>query len=167
MNRKAIVLDFIKKCTCHEHVILSSGEETDLYYDLRPAMMTPYFLDAVVTIIHDEMHPQLTQPYAVGGPKGALPLITWYMIKYKVPAFFVADDKVHGVDRAVCGVDPRSVQSILLVDDVCTSGGTLVRVNRILKVVGYDNAVYAMVVLKRTREERIEQPIAIVEEHEL
>ena len=112
--------------------ILSSGKESDYYIDCRKITLTSEgaYLSAllILDIIKDE------KIDAVGGPTmGADPIVgaisVLSLLKYNKPlkAFLVRKlAKSYGLKRQIEGPQLRKGSSVVVIDDVATTGGSLV-----------------------------------------
>ena len=125
------ILDLARKLGALQYgeFVLSSGAKSNYYFDGRLISLHPegsyllgqLFLAAI----------QGTSISSVGGPAvAAIPIVsavtlTSQIAKNPVAAFFVrATAKDHGTERQIEGnLKPGS--SVMIIDDVCTSGGSL------------------------------------------
>lgn len=112
--------------------VLSSGKKSDYYIDCRKVTLSSKgaYLSAllILDIIRNE------KIDAVGGPTiGADPIVgavcVLSLIKYKKPlkAFLVRKSaKAHGLQRQIEGPKLKKGSSVVVVDDVATTGGSLI-----------------------------------------
>lgn len=106
---------------------LSSGERSNHYFDLKPTMFDPEGADILSELVLQRIE-GLKCDYIGGLEMGAVPLISPINAKSflkgrPIPGFFVRKQaKAHGTRKKVEGVHDLAGKSIVIVDDVTTSG---------------------------------------------
>lgn len=114
-----------------ESVVLSSGRRSSYYFDARQVLLDPEGAELSGRLMWDHLAP--TGPSAVGGlTLGADPLVcavsaTAWADGQRVTGFFVRKEaKKHGLQQWIEGPFIEEGTPVAVVDDVLTSGGSLV-----------------------------------------
>jgi orotate phosphoribosyltransferase len=114
---------------------LSSGAESDFYFDMKPAMFDPKGADLIAELMLAKLR-ELGADYVGGLEMGAVPIIGGICLKSgldgkPIRGFFVRKEpKKHGTKRTVEGLtETESLQGkkVVLVDDVTTTGGSVLK----------------------------------------
>ncbi len=113
--------------TSKDYIILSSGEKTHFYYDIKTILGDPEALDLIGDLMLEEV--RKLKGRSVGGLEiGAIPIATSIVLKAhendtKVVSFTVRKKaKKHGMKNTVEG---NLVQPVVIVDDVITKGRSI------------------------------------------
>jgi orotate phosphoribosyltransferase len=114
------------------HYVLSSGRESEMYFNLKPTMLDPRgaWLSAMafLKIIAAE-----NIAYVGGLEMGAVPMLGSLaaiseMLGHPVPTFFVRKKpKTHGTQELIEGLGPDETLSgarVMIIDDVATTGNS-------------------------------------------
>ncbi len=124
-----------------EPVMLSSGEESDYYVDVKQAMLRPRPARLVAPLIAEAAHE--TGAHAVGGMvEGAIPVACAAIACREgndLGAFFIRKEKKqHGLRKRIEGPDEylKPGEPCLIVDDVVTTGSSTVDAIRSAKEEG-------------------------------
>jgi orotate phosphoribosyltransferase len=143
-----------RKAVIHEHVVLRSGRESDVYVDLRRIS-----LDGEAAPLVGRVMLALTESLdfeAVGGPTlGADPVADAMLHAAaaqgrKLDAFVVrGEQKQHGLQRKIEGPD-ISGRRVLAVEDTCTSGGSVLSAVEAMREAGAEVVGVAVVVDRDT-----------------
>src|SRR5690606_30859716 len=114
-----------------ESVVLSSGRRSSYYFDARQVLLDPEGADLAGRLAWEKIAP--SAPAAVGGlTLGADPLVcavsaAAYAAGERVTGFFVRKEaKKHGLQQWIEGPFIEEGTPVAVVDDVLTSGGSLV-----------------------------------------
>ena len=130
---KDALFEKIKGCIKVGRVVLSSGKETDFYFDGRTVSLDQEGAVLIAERIVDELkrRPSLR---AIGGPtSGADPIVSAVGViaqQQEIPLhlFYVRkESKTHGMQKRVEGPPLPAGAEVVLVDDVLTSGGSLLK----------------------------------------
>ncbi len=122
-------------------IILSSGEKSDHYFDMKPAMFDPEGVNILCRLILSRIA-HLNVDYIGGLEMGAVPLIApLAMISGEqgrpIPGFFVRKaPKEHGTRKLIEGVVDLIGKNIVVVDDVTTTGQSAMKAINELKAAG-------------------------------
>lgn len=136
-------------------VILASGRESDFYIDVRKISLSSDGAFYIAKCMYERIKELGVEGVAVGGPTlGADPIIA--ALAYhahaegdKLDVFIVRKEaKAHGMKRQYEGPDLKEGQKVILVDDVATTGGSVIKAYEQLKPLGLD-VVAAFVVVDR------------------
>lgn len=123
----------------HGSFVLSSGKTSDLYVDVKAATLTAHgmYLIAGAMAMHVE------GDESIGGPElGVVPLLGAVLYRlggngWNNPGFVIRKDlKGHGIGRLLVGDLPAGSQC-LLIEDVVTSGASVLRCAEILRAEGH------------------------------
>ena len=126
-DRAALVAELRERALVKEAVTLSSGRTADYYVDARRAVLAPRGFRAAGRLVVAEMRRHAAT--AVGGPTmGAVPIACAALAASdEVSAFFVRRErKEHGLQRWIEGPPLEPGQRCLVVEDVVTTGGSVV-----------------------------------------
>ena len=114
-----------------ESVVLASGRRSSFYFDARQVLLDPEGASLAGRLMWSHLAP--TGPSAVGGlTLGADPLVcavsaTAWAAGERVTGFFVRKEaKKHGLQQWIEGPFIEEGTPVAVVDDVLTSGGSLV-----------------------------------------
>lgn len=126
-------------------IILTSGRESDFYVDCRQVTLTAEGVFKLASYILQLIQKENWKFGAVGGPAmGAVPLaaaisaLSWGP-PYNNPldTFFVrAEPKKHGLGNKVDGPTLREGLPLLILDDVLTTGGSILKAVQAVKELG-------------------------------
>jgi len=121
--------------------ILSSGKKSSYYIDARVVTLDPEGAYLCAKIILDLIKGK--EISAIGGPSlGADPILgaisaLSYTKKLSLKTFIIRKEpKSHGRRRLIEGPDLKRGDSVILIDDVVTTGESLLRSMKILKRMG-------------------------------
>lgn len=119
---------------------LRSGIESPVYIDLRQITLKPMLLKTVAALLEDVIEKQIAQRQLLCGiPYTALPIATLIAANLDAPMVLVRKEaaKKHGTMRKIeCSFDERG-QKVLLIDDVCSSGGSLLEMAKTFRDEGF------------------------------
>ena len=127
------LLEKIKSCIKVGRVVLASGKETDFYFDGRTVSLDQEGAILIAERVVEELkrRPSLR---AIGGPtSGADPIVSSVGVIAKqqdIPLhlFYVRkESKAYGMQKRIEGPSLPAAAEVILIDDVLTSGGSLLK----------------------------------------
>ena len=129
-----------------EPFVLSSGKESNYYFDCKRVTMNPESLHLTAKAFRDELIPQsgISIPQAVGGltlgsdPIAyALSLSYWEIDKKVYPLVVRKEEKDHGTSRLVeSGMDFPKATKALVLEDTTTTGSSSLKAVQALRNLG-------------------------------
>jgi len=139
---------------------LSSGGRSSFYINLRALPSFPSLFKKVVKLFVDKCLTSLNFDVVCGIATGGIPLAAYVAFTLDKPLVYVRkEQKRHGLQDLVVG--NVSKQRILIVDDVATTGSSLVRATEYLKRSGGIVVGAGVIVL------RGETPLRVLEKYEV
>lgn len=144
LRREILELTY-KRAYQRRRVRLASGRESDFYVDCKEVMLTPEGLYKTACYVLALIQEQGLTVEAVGGPvMGAVPLAAAVSALScracagrPLAGFFVRPEaKEHGTGRLVEGPLLYSGMPVMVLDDVLTTGGSVLRAVRAVQEVG-------------------------------
>ena len=125
------LIQLLKDCGAIKfgHFVLTSGAVSDYYIDIKNASTDPNTLKKIA-----EAMAEYAEGYDLiaGMELGAVPLVVALSLKTKIPYVIVRKDKrKHGTSKQLEGGSVKN-KKILVVEDVTTSGGSVVKTLQIL-----------------------------------
>ena len=116
---------------------LSSGKKSNVYLDLRILVSYPETLAAVAGVYHHFINRlSLEFDLLTAPPMAGLPMGTALCLEMKRPCIYPRKTaKSYGMGKGIEGVYANG-QRVLVVDDVITSGGSIVEAVAVLKAAG-------------------------------
>ena len=156
---KAELLPFIKQhafLRLPEPIRLSSGKMSDVYFDGRKVTLHPKGMTLFARVVLELI--DLNRVDAVGGPSiGADPIATAvslfaYLDQRKtIPAFLIRKEpKPYGLQRQIEGADLKAGMNVVVVEDVVTSGKSVLNA---ISVIESSGAKVAQVICLVDRDE--------------
>jgi len=132
---------------------LSSGRKSSYYLDCRMTTLDPRGALLIARLILERIRTHKIQADAIGGlTLGADPIATAVAVVSSLegkplPAFIVRKEaKGHGTQRAIEGYDGKRGSRVIVVDDVCTTGDSILRAAERAEQAGYEVAAAFCVV---------------------
>ena len=124
---------------------LSSGKKSSYYLDCSMTTLDPKGALLIGRLILDRIRREKIQANAIGGlTMGADPIATAVAVVSAIegrplPAFIVRKEtKGHGTQRAIEGWDGKQGSRVIVVDDVCTTGDSILRAADRAEEAGYE-----------------------------
>ena len=139
LQRKSIVWEKVK---------LSSGQESDYYFDCKPTTLDPEGAFLTAHAVLDLLAEKRIRADAIGGPPiGAHPIVaavaTVSYLRSKegkgrpLPAFLIRKQpKAHGLEKQIEGIDIKKIRDVVIIDDVCTKGESTLEALNIVEEAG-------------------------------
>lgn len=144
--------------------VLSSGKKASYYLDCRMTTLDPRGALLIARLMLAKLRELNIKADAVGGlTLGADPIAASVAVVSEIegsplPGFIVRKEaKGHGMQRFIEGWDGAKGSSVVIVDDVCTSGDSIIKACELAEAAGYKVAATLCVV---DREEGGTQAIA-------
>ena len=149
-EREKRLLTLLRERSYEEReVVLSSGKRSSYYIDGKQTTLHPEGAALTGELFYEKIRLSGVKVDAVGGPTlGADPIVTAILIaSYRrsdpIPGFIVRKEpKKHGTKQWIEGV--KSLYpgaSVVLVEDVMTTGGSLLKAVRVVRELGYTVAL--------------------------
>jgi orotate phosphoribosyltransferase len=111
---------------------LSSGKQSNYYLDCRTTTLDPRGAFLIARLILEQIQKQEIEADAIGGlTMGADPIATAVAVVSglegrPLPAFIVRKEaKGHGTQKYIEGYNGKSGSRVIIVDDVCTTGASV------------------------------------------
>jgi orotate phosphoribosyltransferase len=123
---------------------LSSGKKSSYYLDCRLTTMHPQGALLIARLILETIRENKIQAKAIGGlTLGADPIVASVAVvsaieETPIHAFIVRKEaKGHGMGRFIEGFDGAPGTPVIVVDDVCTTGGSIITAAERAEQAGY------------------------------
>jgi orotate phosphoribosyltransferase len=131
MNKDTLIQQ-LKDCGAIKfgHFVLTSGALSDYYIDIKKASTVPTILKRIAEAMSGH-----TKGYDLlaGMELGAVPLVVALSLETGIPYVIIRKEKrEHGTGKQIEGGDVNG-KSVLIVEDVTTSGGSVVKTIKILR----------------------------------
>ena len=151
---KERLLEILKKeAYFKQNVILSSGKPSSFYIDVRRVSLTPKGLYLISNLVWELIKDENIT--AIGGPTlGADPIVAGVcMLAYQnnkdIKGFIVRKEpKKHGRMKLVEGRELSNIDRVVIVDDVATTGSSLLDTLKVLRKENIE-VIKAIVVVER------------------
>ena len=115
--------------------LLTSGMRSPIYVDLRRIPSHPEVFERITDLCINKIR-EIKADLVCGIATGGIPLATLMAYKLKMPLIYVRKgERGHGTKRLVEG-DYNPGATALVVDDVSTTGGSILRAVRVLREEG-------------------------------
>ena len=129
---KEELIHLLKECKAIQfgHFILTSGASSDYYIDIKKASTNPKILKKIA-----EAMATYTKGYDVlaGMELGAVPLVVALSLETGIPYVIIRKEKrEHGTGKQIEGGDVKD-KHVLIIEDVTTSGGSVLKTVSVLK----------------------------------
>ena len=103
---------------------LSSGKKSSYYVDMKRAVTDPKILSKVAKMISERLDKEKTDKIA-GPALGAIPIVTAVSLKSEIPMLMIRKAKKgYGTSKLIEG-DLEDGDSVVVVEDVTTTGNSL------------------------------------------
>ena len=152
-----IQLFFDENAVLFGRFVLTSGKESDYYINVKKLSTNPRALSLIARLMAEETRKRGITFDRVAGPElGAVPIATALSLEAERPLVIVRKKpKGHGTGSQLEG-DVKPGDRVLLVEDVTTTGGSVLRAAEVLEKAGAEIAAIMVVV---DREEGAEEAI--------
>ena len=127
-----ILIQHLKGCGAIQfgRFVLTSGAISDYYIDIKKASTDPKILKIIAQQMSD-----YTKGYDMlaGMELGAVPLVVALALETGIPYVIIRKEKrEHGTGKQIEGGDVKG-KSVLVIEDVTTSGGSVIKTIQILR----------------------------------
>jgi len=131
MNKTELI-ELLKECGAIQfgRFVLTSGAVSDYYIDIKKASTNPKILKKLA-----EAMVEYTEGYDIlaGMELGAVPLVVALSLETDIPYVIVRKEKrEHGTSKQIEGGEVKD-KKVLIVEDVTTSGGSVVKTIQIIR----------------------------------
>jgi len=139
LQRKSIVWGKVR---------LSSGQESDYYFDCKLTTLDPEGAFLTANAVLDLLDEKGIRADAISGPPiGAHPIVAAVAavshLRLKegkarpLPAFLIRKQpKAHGLEKQIEGLDIKKIRDVVIIDDVCTKGESTLEALKIVEDAG-------------------------------
>lgn len=130
--KKQQLVQLLKDCGAIQFgkFVLTSGAISDYYVDIKKASTNPVVLKKIA-----EAMKEYTQGYDIiaGMELGAVPLVVALSLETSLPYVIVRKEKKeHGTSKQIEGENVKG-KKVLVIEDVTTSGGSVIKTVKILR----------------------------------
>ena len=126
----------LQSTICFGKFKLSSGEESNYYFDLRKLFSNPDGLEELISRFNGPISTEHTTTHICGVPYGAIPLSTAYSFIYGISQIVLRKEpKGHGRCQLIEG-RWKSGDHVILIDDVWTTGSSMLKAKEVLESQG-------------------------------
>jgi len=129
---KEELIQLMKECGAIEfgRFVLTSGAVSDYYIDVKKASTNPSVLKKIAELMAEYAE---GYDFIAGMELGAVPLVVALSLEANIPHVIVRKEKrEHGTSKQIEGADVKD-KKVLIVEDVTTSGGSVVKTVKILR----------------------------------
>ena len=149
MTSKEYLIDLLKEneVFLKGDFTLSSGKKSDYYINMKKAITDPEILSTIAKLITEKI--ACDDVDKVAGPAlGAVPIATAVSLESKLPLLMIRKEKKgYGTSKLIEG-ELNSGDNVIVVEDVTTTGGSLLKAINAIKENG-GNVTRAFVVVDR------------------
>jgi orotate phosphoribosyltransferase len=131
MNKKELIQS-LKGCGAIQfgRFVLTSGAVSDYYIDIKKASTNPVVLKKIAEALAEYIN---DYDVIAGMELGAVPIIVALSLETGIPYVIVRKEKrEHGTSKRIEGLDVKG-KKVLIIEDVTTSGGSVVKTIQILR----------------------------------
>jgi orotate phosphoribosyltransferase len=129
---KSEIIDILKQCKAIQFgkFILTSGAVSTYYIDIKKASTNPAILQKIT---HSMIPHAKNYDMLAGMELGAVPLVVSLSLQTNLPYVIIRKEKRgHGTSKQIEGDDVNN-KKVLIIEDVTTSGGSIVKTIQILR----------------------------------
>jgi len=126
------LIQLLKECGAIQfgRFVLTSGAISDYYIDIKKASTSPNILEKIARAMAEYAK---GYDLLAGMELGAVPLVVALSLETKIPYVIIRKgDRKHGTGKQIEGGNVKN-KKVLVIEDVTTSGGSLVKTLKILR----------------------------------
>ena len=149
MTSKEYLIDLLKEneVFLKGDFTLSSGKKSDYYINMKKAITNPEILSRIAKLITEKIANDDVDKVA-GPALGAVPIATAVSLESKLPLLMIRKEKKgYGTSKLIEG-ELNSDDNVIVVEDVTTTGGSLLKAIKAVQENG-GNVTRAFVVVDR------------------
>lgn len=128
-SRQHYILQRIIELNCFKEgkFTLKNGSESNYYINLRNLIREPEVIKVICELIYDKINFLSWKDFVICGlPYAGIPYAQGYSILYNTPSVFLRkEQKKHGMNNMIDGLEGLDKKKVLLIDDVITSGSSI------------------------------------------
>ncbi|WP_409200722.1 orotate phosphoribosyltransferase [Methanobrevibacter sp. DSM 116169] len=128
MSSKEYLIEILKENNVFKEgtFTLASGKESNYYIDMKKAITEPEILSTIAELISTEISNDNIDKIA-GPALGAVPIATAVSLKSNIPLLMIRKEKKgYGTSKLIEG-ELNKGDSVIVVEDVTTTGGSLLK----------------------------------------
>ena len=128
MSSKEYLIEILKKNNVFKegNFVLSSGKESNYYIDMKKAITNPEILSIIAKLIYEKVCSEDIDKVA-GPALGAVPIATAISLESEIPLLMIRKEKKgYGTSKLIEG-ELNKGDSVIVVEDVTTTGGSLLK----------------------------------------
>ncbi|MCC7553768.1 MAG: orotate phosphoribosyltransferase [Methanobacteriaceae archaeon] len=149
MSYKKYLIEILKKNKVFKEgeFVLSSGKKSNYYIDMKKAITDPEILSTIAKLINKKIASEKIDKIA-GPALGAIPIATAISLEAEIPLLMIRKEKKdYGTSKLIEG-ELNKNDSVILVEDVTTTGNSLLKAIKAINENG-GNVKKAFVVVDR------------------
>lgn len=126
--------------------LLKSGQKSSIYINLRKIISYPVLLQQISAAMHEKLREAPNYQLVCGVPYTALPIATTYSLAFDIPLIMRRKEKKeYGTKQVIEGVYTPQ-QKTLVIEDVITTGGSILETTHDLEEAGIEIAAVIAVI---------------------
>ena len=134
MASKDYLIKILKENKVFEkgHFVLASGKESDYYVNMKKAINNPEILKTIAELISEKIEGENIDKIA-GPALGAVPIAVASSLNTKIPLLMIRKEKKgYGTSKQIEG-ELNTGDNVIVVEDVTTTGGSLLKAIKVIK----------------------------------
>lgn len=134
MSSKEYLIEILKENNVFKEgdFVLSSGKKSDYYIDMKKAITNPEILSTIAKLIYEKICTENIDKVA-GPALGAVPIATAISLESEIPLLMIRKEKKgYGTSKLIEGELIKG-DSVIVVEDVTTTGGSLLKAINAIK----------------------------------
>ena len=134
MASKDYLIKILKENKVFEkgHFVLASGKESDYYVNMKKAITNPEILKTIAELISEKIEGEDIDKIA-GPALGAVPIAVASSLNTEIPLLMIRKErKGYGTSKQIEG-ELNAGDNVIVVEDVTTTGGSLLKAIKVIK----------------------------------